>query len=357
MKNFFGMKVAIFAVGMAGSGLAGAQSSVTLYGVLDAGLLYTSKTSSQSNAQNMGRQFSLVSSGSSPSRFGLTGVEDVGGGMKVEFRLESGISVANGGLGNSNGNLFGRQAWVGLDSHYGVVTAGLQFSPLFLALRDTDPRGFSQFGSGLVTYIGNVAGTSIFNSNGISYTSPKVAGLEGRAMLALGGAPGNFQAGRQYSLSLKYENGNFLINSALYDGNSGGTVQTAIPTTLAFEGRTIGVSYKFGNITAKTAFVNYKVAGSFNNNVYSGGLDFIVTPQVDLNGGVWVTSDRDHTANHSIMGALGAQYFLSKRTNFYTQVGVVENHGALNTGLLVNSALPGAKGATVGVDLGIRHSF
>jgi predicted porin len=348
--------VMLAAAGLMMSGLAHAQSNITLYGILDGGLLYTNKTAG-ANGQNAGHQFSAIDSGSLPSQFGLTGTEDLGGGLKASFKLESGISVMNGGFNDSNGNMFGRQAYVALANPFGQVKVGLQFSPFFLSLLDTDPRRFSQFGSGLVSYAGNIAGTGAFNANAISYASPTIGGLQGSVMLALGGSAGNFQAGRQYSASLKYENGGLLINAAVYSGNSGGTVSTPIPTTVEFWGRTIGATYNFGIVTAKAQFVNYKVAQSFDTNIYSAGLDSYVTPQLDLNGGVYYSSDRNHTANHSIMGAIGASYNLSKRTALYAQMGVVNNHGAMNTGLSINGALTGVQGTTVGADIGVRHLF
>jgi predicted porin len=350
-------KASFCAVALVCSGMANAQSSVTLYGLLDGGLLYTSKTLNETTGRNAGHQFAMIDSGQAPSQFGLMGSEDLGGGLKAKFKLESGINVANGGFNDSNGNLFGRQAWVAISSPYGTVTTGLQFSPLFLSMYETDARSFSQFGSGLVSYIDNVLGTSIFNSNGITYESPNIYGVQGSVMLALGGEAGNFQAGRQYSASLKYENGSLLVNAAFYDGNSGGTVNTPLPTTLEFVGRTIGASYKFGIVTAKAAFANYKVAGSFNNNVYSAGLNCYVTPTIELSGGAYYTTDRNHSQNHSVMGSLGAEYFLSKRTALYSQVGIVSNHGAMDTGLSVSNALYGVKGVTVGADIGVRHIF
>ncbi|PNA07013.1 porin, partial [Pseudomonas sp. GW456-11-11-14-LB1] len=81
------------------------------------------------------------------------------------------------------------------------------------------------------------------------------------------------------------------------------------------------------------SFTSYKVAGSFSNNVYSAGLDYRVTPALDLNTGVWYTTDRNDSHNHSLLAAIGADYSLSKRTGLYAQVGVVNNHGAMNTGL------------------------
>lgn len=343
---------ALFAVGV-----TYAQSSVSLYGVMDGGLLYTSKTLNAITGQNGGKQFSMVDSSLAASEFGLQGQEDFGGGLVAKFKLESGIDVANGGFNDSNGTLFGRQAWIALDSGLGNVKLGLQFSPFLLAVYDSDPRDFSFFGSGGVNYVDNVIATGIFNSNAISYTSPVLAGLQGSVMMALGGEAGNFQAGRQYSASLKYENRGLMINAAIYDGNSGGSLQTPVPTTEAFEGRTLGIAYHFGELTAKASFTNYKVAGSFNNNVYGGGLDYLVSPAIDLNGGVWVTSDRDDTKNHSLLTAISAQYFLSRRTTVYAEFALVNNHGAMDTGLTVNGALYEVAGTSTGVGIGIQHEF
>jgi predicted porin len=339
-------------------GVAQAQSSVTLYGVVDGGLLYTSKTLNPANGQNAGSTWAMYDGGLVPSRFGFRGVEDLGGGLKASFDLESGIDVANGGFNNSNGNLFGRQAWIALESNLGVLKAGVQFSPFFYAVDQTDARSFSLFGSGLVNYVGSVLATSILNSNAVSYSSPTVAGFKGSAMIALGGQAGDFPAGRQYSASLSYTHANLLVEAAFYDGNAGPS-PSPLPSTVEFVGRTIGASYRIRSLTVKAAFVNYKVAGSFNSNVYSGGLDYQVRPDIDINGGVWVTSDRNDTANHSLLAAVGGQYYLSKATTLYGQVGVVNNHGAMDTGLSVSSlgALYAVKGTTTGVNVGVRHTF
>ena len=222
---------------------------------------------------------------------------------------------------------------------------------------ESDPRDFDLFGSGIVNYVDNVIGTGIFSPNSVSYTSPELAGFQGSVLYSLGGIAGNFQAGRQYAASLKYELGGFMINASIFDANAGGNAQTPVQTALEFEGRTIGAAYKIGPVTAKLSFVNYKVSGSFNNNVYGGGLDYHVTPALDMNGGVWVTSDRNRTANHSVMGALGATYFVSKRTSFYAQVGAVDNQGLMNTGVSTNGATFGVQGTTVAALVGLRHTF
>ncbi|NMM04098.1 porin [Paraburkholderia sp. RP-4-7] len=338
-------------------GLARAQSSVTLYGIVDAGLQYASQTPN-TKGQNAGATYAFTTSGNGPSLFGLIGKEDLGGGYRATFNLESGISLANGGFASSNGNLWGRQAWVGLEGNFGKFRLGEQNSPFFLTLIDSDPRHFSTFGSGIVIYGDNAGFTGSVNSNAITYSSPKLWGFEGSAMFAPGGVAGNFQAGKQWSGSLKYDNGTLLVNAAIYDGNAGGTV-TPIPTSTAFLGRTLGMAYRLGTVTAKLSFVSYKVAGGFNNNIYGGGLDWYVLPTVDINGGVWVTSDRSDTTNHSVMGAVGVNYLLSKRTSLYAQFGAVNNHGAMNTGLSLttHSILNEVPGTTYGANVGIRQTF
>jgi predicted porin len=352
----FALKAVSAVAALLFAGSACAQSSVTLYGIIDAGVLYTSKTAGATAGQNAGKSVSLINGGLTPSIFGLTGTEDLGG-LKVSFKLESGFSPANGGLADCNGNLFGCQAWIALDNTYGTLKAGLQYSPFFLAVYESDPRDFDLFGSGIVNYVNNVIGTGIFSPNSVSYTSPEVAGFQGSVLYSFGGIAGNFQAGRQYSASLKYEVGGFMINASIFDGNAGGNAQTPVQTGLEYVGRTIGTAYKIGPVTMKLSFVNYKVSGSFNNNVYGGGLDYHVTPAFDVNGGVWVTSDRNHTANHSVMGAVGATYLVSKRTWLYVEAGAVNNQGLMNTGISINGATLGVQGTTVAAVVGLRHAF
>jgi len=356
-KSTNGWRLAGYAAGLLICGSTHAQRSVTLYGVVDDALLYTSKSLNPTTGGNAGKVFAMANGDTSYSYFGFSGIEDLGDGLTAQFKLESGVSVANGALASCNGNLFGCQAWISLDSKYGEAKVGLQLSPFFYALYESDPRNFSFFGSGAVNLVGNFLGTAIFTPNTVSYTSPDLGGLRTSLLYGFGGVSGNFRAGRQYSASVKYEYGGLMVNAAIFDSNSGGANPTPTPTDLAAEGRTIGAAFKFGAVTVKASFVNYKVAGSFNNNVYGGGLSWFVMPALVLDGGVWLTSDRDHTTNHSLLAAMGMNYFLSKRTALYAQVATVNNHGAMNTGVSIPVALYGTKGTTVGASIGIRHSF
>ncbi|WP_321891716.1 porin [Burkholderia cenocepacia] len=337
---------------------AHAQGSTMLYGILDTGLLFTSKTRNPATGQSAGQQGSVITGGRGSSLFGLKGAEDLGGGVKAVFTLESGINTANGGLANSNGNLFGREAWVGVTGNFGTVKAGVQYSPFALSLIATDSRNVSYFGSMVPIYIGSVLVTGIFNSNAVSYTSPTIAGFRGSALLALGGEVGNFQAGRQYSFGLNYNNGPFMLSAAMYNGNSGGMTSSApASSTVPFTGRTIGASYRFDDLTVKAVFANFKVAGALDSHVYGGGISYFLTRTVNLDAGVWYTIDGNDARNHSIMAATGLNYSLSKSTSLYGQAGFVNNHGKMNTGLSTNGALFGAPGTTAGANLGIRHMF
>lgn len=340
------------------TGVVHAQSNVTLYGVLDSGVLFTSRTFNPQTTGNGPHQWSMIDGGLSGSRWGMTGSEDLGGGTKAIFTLESGISTVNGRLGNSNGNLFGRMAYVGIDSNLGTVKAGVQYSPFVLSIINTEPRSATYFGSGAVIYLGSVLTTGLFTPNAISYTSPVVAGLQGSAMLALGGEAGDFQAGRQYSARLKYTWENAVVDAALFSGNAGGSAaSTPVPTTIAFTGRTIGASYGWGPATLRASFTSYKIAGSFDEKVYAAGIQYLITPGIGANAGAWVVHDGNDTANHSLMVSAGLEYYLSKRTTLYGQVAVVNNHGLMHTGLSANGALYGATGTTTGVTLGIHHAF
>jgi hypothetical protein len=111
-----------------------------------------------------------------------------------------------------------------------------------------------------------------------------------------------------------------MINAAIYDGNSGG-VETPVPTTAEFVRRELGVVYRFDSLTARASFVNYKVAGSFNNNVRGGGLEYKALASLDFNGGTWVTSERNHTADHSLLAGVETDYFLTKKTSLYALFG------------------------------------
>lgn len=340
------------------------QSSVTLYGTLDTALLYTSKTLNSTTGGNGGKQVSLINGGLEPTAVGLLGVEDLGGGLKAKFRLESGVSLANGGFDNSNGNFFGRQAWLALDGRYGELKAGVQYSPFVLAIYEADPRNAGQFGTAFSVYAGHsFAGT--FNQNAITYSSPGFAGLSTSAMYSFGGIAGDFRAAQQYSVRLRYELGGLVVNAAMFDSDAGKGTVPLNTLQQPMSGRMIGLGYRFGSFMLKGSFVSFKVPTTVANGVASGGgnhvwnlgFDYYPLPQLNINAGLWYLRDPHDSDNHAIVSALTTRYFLSKSTSLYAQVGVANNHGTETMGLSIDGAMHGAPGTTIGATLGINKRF
>jgi len=137
------MKLQI-AAGLALAGMsatAWAQSSVTLYGIVDTGIEYVSHADAAGDS--VVRMPGIT--GEVPSRWGLRGKEDLGGGLSAIFALESGFNMRSGTL-NQGGRLFGRQAWVGLSSPYGNLTFGRQYTMTYWALADADLLGPDIYG-------------------------------------------------------------------------------------------------------------------------------------------------------------------------------------------------------------------
>ncbi|NMM01535.1 porin [Paraburkholderia sp. RP-4-7] len=358
-----GCRIRAVKLGVAGACVVGAvqcahaQSSVTLYGVLDASILYTNKSVNSKTGGNGGSLVALTDAGQQATRFGMRGVEDLGGGMKALFVLESGFSIANGSFSNGNRNLFGRQAYVGLSSDYGTLTAGLQYSPFNKASYYTEPANTSFFAATPIIGTDLTGVTGEFNQNALVYTSPEVFGLQGSVMLAMGGQAGDFQAGRQYSGSLVYNFKSLTLMAGFYSGNPGGPQATVLPSTVSFVGRELGASYKFGSLTVRANFSTYNVQNSYNAYVYSAGLMYSITPAVILDGAVYEIRDENNPNNHALLLSSSVQYLLSKATSVYGQIGSVTNHGTMRFGISVNNGLTEPLGTTLGVGIGIRHTF
>lgn len=329
-----------------------AQSSVTLYGILDSGILYQDRTASGHSG------VSFVDGAWLPSVYGIRGREDIGGGYAVNFNLQGGFSTGTGALGDSNGGIFGRAATIGVSGPFGDVKFGLQFSPFFLAVTGGDPRGMPQFGSQLVQYFQQFGITGIFDSNAIVYTTPNLYGFTGALEYAVGGVPGATRNGRSVSASLTFNHGPFSANGAYYshvDEKTGKTTQI---------GKTAGVGYTFGSLTAKVDWVNYITQTTStplsNVNVFGVGAVYALSPVISLNGGFYYAFNKGSGENKSKMFAFGVDYYLSKRTTLYSQVGIVHNQGAFTTNLAVlapaSFAVP-TGATTTAVNIGIRHTF
>ncbi|MCA3182474.1 MAG: porin, partial [Cupriavidus sp.] len=205
------------------AGGAFAQTSVTLYGVADVGVEYANHLGAGDNST-----VRMQSGNLSGSRWGLRGSEDLGGGLRAVFTLESGFSVDDG-RSTQNNRLFGRQAWIGLSNAYGTLSLGRHTTAMYDFGVQYDPMGIS-------TRYSIGAQDGAFQSradNSIKYAgkfgpvSAKLiysAGADGTSGVN-GEVPGNYKVGREFGGSLAYESGPLAI-AVVYDEVNGNTVAT-----------------------------------------------------------------------------------------------------------------------------------
>ncbi|CAH2894511.1 MAG: Outer membrane porin [uncultured Paraburkholderia sp.] len=201
--------ICLAALGMV-AGSAYAQSSVTLYGVLDVGINYISNDGGKANVD--------MSSGViQGNRWGLLGSEDLGGGLKAIFRLESGFSLTNGTMGQG-GRLFGRQAYTGLSSNtYGTLTAGRQYDSVVDYVQQFSGIPYT----GLSHPFDNDNFVNSFRvNNSVKYASPDIHGLKFGALYGFSnsantGAPNaGFANNRVWSVGGAYSGGPFSVGAA-----------------------------------------------------------------------------------------------------------------------------------------------
>nr|WP_321899227.1 porin [Paraburkholderia heleia] len=194
---------------------AHAQSSVTLYGTVDAGLIYsTNQQTTHADGSTSGHaNWQLGGGNLVPSRWGLAGSEDIGGGTSVNFTLENSFFSQNGAL-LQGGTLFNRNAWVGVaNSHYGTLTLGRQYDPF------SDDLGAYVSSNNWATLYGSHFGdvdnlNEAFNfNNSIKYVSPSFGGFTLGGLFSFGGVAGNFSQNRGWSVAANYANGPISLSA------------------------------------------------------------------------------------------------------------------------------------------------
>ncbi|MDN7739173.1 MULTISPECIES: porin [Burkholderia] len=368
---------------------AHAQSSVTLYGVIDAGISYVNH--SKNAAGGSSKLFKYDDGVAQGSRWGLRGTEDLGGGLKAIFVLENGFNSGNGTLGQG-GAMFGRQAYVGLSqTQYGTVTFGRQYS------FSTDILG-SSYSTGGNTVVGNYAYhvndidqlTSSRINNSVKYQSANYYGFTFGALYGFSNQAGAFAgansttvgttttagSSRAYSFGVNYANGPASIGAAYTDIRFPGQATPSFSTTIANIGtgtvrdlRTFGVGgrYVWGPATAwllwtNTQFDAINLAGT-KYNAYEAGLKYALTPA--LSGAVGYTYSNATQGGNSyhwnqVNGTV--DYALSKRTDVYALAvyqqasghGVQAQIGSSTS--YFNTSGTGSKNQ-IAARVGIRHKF
>jgi predicted porin len=276
--------------------LAHAQSSVTLYGLVDAGIAYQSSSGALGQTSGGHSAVTMVNGVRGATVWGLKGIEDLGGGTKAVFRLEQGFNASNGAM-TTQGLAFKRQANMGLTNpDYGSLILGRGFSEYVILLSPWSPThwltGF--FGA----HPGDVDMLDLnYVNNQISYTSPTLHGLTFAGSYALGGQPGSFNSGSTYSLAAQYSAGpgglalGFLrINNS----NSGGGTWGPY-TTLSNNGAEPSISaltngYQYAQAQQRIAVTggwqitdSFDLSGSLSNTQYIPGINSHFTTEAVFN--------------------------------------------------------------------------
>ncbi|MBY8606885.1 porin [Burkholderia arboris] len=366
---------------------AHAQSSVTLYGLIDAGITYTNNQGGHSSWSERSGQIN-------GSRWGLRGTEDLGGGLKAIFVLENGFNIANGTLGQG-GREFGRQAFVGLShDQFGAVTLGRQYDSVVDYIGPLSLTG-TQFGGTQFAhpFDNDNLNNSFRINNAVKYTSVNYGGLKFGALYGFSNS-NQFSNNRAYSAGVSYTYAGFNIGAGYLQlnndisgltsaavTNSGGAV--AGDNTFVGKRQRVfggGLNYTFGPATAGFVFTQSRVNRALGisagaSGVSSGlGLDgtfarfnnyevnarYALTPALSLAGSYTYTAgflDGRHPGWNQFN--LQTDYALSKRTDVYVQ-GVYQrvSTDGLGIGAYVNG-LGGASSTNkqIAVTAGLRHRF
>lgn len=370
------MKKSLFALAALTTiaGTAQAQSSVTLFGLLDAGVYYINGASTANN-----NLFGVLGNTVSSSNWGLKGTEDLGGGLKANFYAESGINSRNGALGQSSASkvtgqttLFDRGAYVGLSGNWGSLDIGNKLNPLWAANSAILPVSGNSVATNTAKTLGY--GNSNFTHNSLTYTLPTMAGFNAAAQWGFGNAvssaTGGSVGGSVLSGSADYTIGGFSVraagqkrwgNGTYFSANFTGATSDLTTTSNNQSTYLVGAKYAISNFTLGAGFISNQItpgtgvatvnsataSNRYINNAYQVGVGYKATPAILL-GLSWVGA----TSGSNLINAQ-ARYAFSKRTQAYAQVGYAMNKGGLNNAGFGNFlALDGANGQVGTTKLG-----
>lgn len=377
------------------AGAASAQSSVTLYGVLDAGLTYRNVKYSNGPVDINSSQFGMAYGTQSGNRLGFKGVEDMGNGNRLTFQLENGFDIGNGDM-QQGSRLFGRQAWFGIENDaWGYARAGRQvnFASEYFGALDPFGAGFGQANIGAV-----FGSTNTFRlSNALKYQTPVMGGFQAGAMYSF--ATGNnatyvnnglnVSSGtgyafdttnntRQISLGAKYANGPIYVavsydkvyganniaggapDASPSEWNLGGSYDFKVVKVDAVYGQTRGgwmggqgnsgaTGATLGGVSAFNGG-NYIFDQNWGVNSYQVGLSAPIGGAGKVFGSWNMAAPNgnmqgSYNASNMSVYSLGYTYDFTKRTNLYTYVSYANNYATID----------GLKSTTLGV--GLRHQF
>ena len=353
------------AVLAAATGVAQAQSSVVIYGTVDAG--FVSERGGKAGTTNK-----IDSGVASASRLGFKGTEDLGSGLSALFVLESGFSVDNGQQ-DVAGTLFNRQAYVGLSSKTtGTLTLGRQYTPWYNTLsKVADPFAVGYAGSAKNLFPANTTRTS----NTVLYTSPNFNGFDADVAYSTANKDQesviSSKIGRQMGASVGYANGPLNARVA-YNTTSNETATSDVGSARNW---LVAANYDFAVAKAYVAYgVNKGLNSSTRNNANAGNLFNVastggltndsttaligatvpVGPAGTVMASIIHVNDKNNSNADANQFALGYSYALSKRTSTYASYAKISNKN--NAGYTVGNNSNAGSGDQA-LSVGVRHSF
>jgi len=355
------------------AGPAHAQSSLTLYGILDVFAGYQSAKVGGKNTS----LYVLGNNGELTSRWGLRGTEDLGGGYRTTFALENGFDPGTGKLQNPY-RFFDRQAWIGVSAPYGEMRFGRQNTPMFAWSGNMDAFSAATYGSGYNNFANWLARVD----NDISYISPKLANTQLELHYSVGGQPGTlagnavYQAGVQtvqgpVYLALAYLNAaNATNTNRVQEIMAGGNVDYGWGKIyLGFFRANEVISATTGNALSNPAGKYDPAVGPVGNtrgnyhNTYSLSADYRFTPFLTVGAGYAYIKDSSSLSNDASQMSGIVNYDLSKGTRLYGVVSRLNNRNSaqfkmagasITTGSFLT---PDGGQSETAVQIGIRHLF
>jgi predicted porin len=341
---------ALLAVG----GIAHADSNVTVYGIMDAGVEYVTNTNAAKD-----HLFRVKSGNMNTSRLGFRGTEDLGNGLKAIFQLEGGVDIATG---KSDGDLFGRQSNVGLEGSFGRLVVGRSFSTTYDFLLPFDPMGYSANYSWVTS--GNATGGRkdglITGASNLLKYSLDVNGFKIGASYGFGNVATDRNDSARYALGVGYANGPLAVtlnwDQANGTVNAGGAYDKA--TTVHVAG-----SWVVGDAKLYLGYRDYKkslAAGGadLKSSMLWTGASYQMTPTSTIIGTLYYQDIKNVASGADAdpkMISLRYKYAMSKRTDLYASLA----RASASNGKLVSVSRDDAGFDTTqtGLTLGIQHRF
>ena len=351
------MKYAIIGIALLGGmpGLVLAQSNVEIYGSVDAGLR------NKTNVNQAGD--SVVTMGSNgtfrSNRLGFKGTEDLGGGLKANFLLESGFNTATGALNNTTGALFQREARVGLENAWGAIDLGRQYTVAYKTILAFDPFVY-RYPS--ITYaLSSTAG--IRHSNDVQYTG-RFKEFTVRAEYAAGEVAGDSSSGTAKAVGAVYARGPLKLGAS-YTKSKENVGTTAAPVYKDYSHVAAGGAYAFGPVTLSLGYVDEKQATVVTRDDRATwrwtGLSYQVSQRFNVTGGWYGNKVHNRKASATVAAGdgkkdlymLGVRYDLSKRTVLYAEIDRNKFDGGFATGGTTRLN----QRSQTGTSAGIMHVF